>query len=81
MVKHSGAKNARVALRNDAGKLSLEVEDDGKGFDPGQLKMDSFGLFSIRERLSFLGGNLDIQSQPEKGARATLSVELGPYQD
>lgn len=81
VVKHSGAKSARVALRNDGGRLILEVADDGRGFDPGQLKMDSFGLFSIRERLSFLGGSLDIQSRAGKGARATLSVELGPHHD
>lgn len=81
VVKHSGAKKARVALLSDAGRLSLVVEDDGKGFDPGQLKMDSFGLFSIRERLSFLGGSLEIESQAKQGARATLSVELGPYED
>jgi PAS domain S-box-containing protein len=81
VVKHSDAKNARVAMRSDAGKLSLVVEDDGKGFDPGQLKMDSFGLFSIRERLSFLGGELEIESKPGEGSRARLTVELGSPKD
>ncbi len=77
VVKHSGAKKAQVSLHNDAGKLWLVVEDDGKGFEPGQIKIDSFGLFSIRERLSFLGGNLEIDSGADHGTRASLTVELG----
>ena len=75
VVKHSGAKKARVSLRNEAGKLSLVVEDDGKGFEPEKIKVDSFGLFSIRERLSYLGGRLAIDSQSGRGTRAALSVE------
>lgn len=75
MVKHSGAKKARVSLRSQAGKLSLVVEDDGKGFEPEKIKIDSFGLFSIRERLSYLGGKLAIDSQSGRGTRAALSVE------
>jgi PAS domain S-box-containing protein len=76
VVKHSGAKNAGVALHNEAGKLRLLVEDDGVGFETSQIKTDSFGLFSIRERLSFLGGHLEIDSRINQGTRAALTIEL-----
>lgn len=76
VVKHSGAKRATVSLRDDRDKLWLIVEDDGKGFEPGQVKMDSFGLFSIRERLTSLGGRLEIESRDQTGTRASLSLDL-----
>jgi PAS domain S-box-containing protein len=81
VVKHSGAKQAQVSLREDSNKLWLVVEDDGKGFDQGQIKMDSFGLFSIRERLSFLGGRLAIDSGPGRGTTAALTLELGTLEN
>lgn len=81
VVKHSGAKKARVSLREDNGKLWLVVEDDGQGFDPGKIKMDSFGLFSIRERLSYLGGKLNLDSQKGRGTKAALTVELSQQDD
>lgn len=81
VVKHSCAKQAKVSLRNDSGRLWLLVEDDGKGFDPGTIKMDSFGLFSIRERLSYLGGKLALDSAKGRGTKAALTVELSQQDD
>jgi PAS domain S-box-containing protein len=81
VIKHSGAKQARVSLRNDNGRLCLLVEDDGKGFDPVTIKMDSFGLFSIRERLSYLGGRLALDSEKGRGTKAALTLELSQQED
>jgi signal transduction histidine kinase len=56
------------------------VEDNGKGFPSafnskwGQLK--GFGLFSIRERLLPVGGNINIYSEPDKGATICLEAPL-----
>ena len=80
--KHAGTNAATVRLRPAAGKLSVTVEDQGRGFDPGlqiQLVGDGhFGLFSVRERMEHMGGAFDLQSAPEKGTRVTLTVATVP---
>ena len=57
----------------------MEVVDGGKGFEAITLERrkatdTSFGLFSIRERMSLIGGLLTVESQPGKGTRVALSV-------
>jgi len=79
IVKHAQASNARVTIRKENDHVNIEVEDDGVGIrdvprDP-RLKSDSgFGLFSIRERLHYLGGQVQVESQNGKGTRVTLMV-------
>lgn len=79
--KHSGVSTARVLLSGTAGGGSrLTVEDEGAGFDPGTLEGAAdpgFGLFSVRQRMAHLGGRMEIQSAPGKGARVTL-IAPGP---
>jgi len=74
--KHSGAGEATVSLSRIDGELRVEVRDRGKGFDKDAKTKGgdpvSFGLFSIRERMMALGGSLELESEPEKGTRATL---------
>lgn len=81
VVKHSGARSARVGVHHEGGRLRLTVEDDGKGFDPGALpppdRKAGFGLFSIHERLTFAGGSFEITSKPGEGTLATLGAPLG----
>jgi signal transduction histidine kinase len=52
------------------------VEDDGRGFDPEALKSagvnDSFGLFNIREKVKYLGGEMDVKSSPGAGTTVVL---------
>jgi signal transduction histidine kinase len=78
-VKHSQAENVHVALKTEDGQVSLSVTDDGIGFDPADLdaprqRPQGFGLFSIRERLGYLGGSVETTAEPGKGARITLRV-------
>ncbi len=84
VVKHANTKAASVNITmSPAGLLSLVVADHGKGFDSLDLTVErhssepSFGLFSIRERLSFIGGLLNITSAPGKGTQMELSVPVG----
>ena len=80
VVKHSGAAKAELALHRDsAERIELTVSDRGTGFDPeaaGRVDANQagFGLFSIRERLAWLGGGLDIRSAPAQGTGATVVV-------
>jgi signal transduction histidine kinase len=76
VAKHAETETARVALHWEENRLCLTVEDRGAGFDPASITADGFGLFSIRERFRYLGGDMVIESAPGQGARVTLWVEL-----
>jgi signal transduction histidine kinase len=75
--KHAGAGSARVLLDyGDADSVRLEVRDDGRGSAAGNGASSSagFGLIGLRERVSSLGGTLNVESVA--GSGLTLSVEL-----
>lgn len=81
-VKHSQAQSALVRLTRGAeDRLRLVVIDDGQGFDPAQARgeqtLSGFGLFSIRERLEWMGGRLEIASAPGEGAELRIEVPAG----
>ncbi len=59
--KHAHAKRVRVAVSESDGELVLEVQDDGRGFDP-HIASAGFGLAGMRERASLAGGTLNIDS-------------------
>ena len=67
VAKHASANHVRVAVGQADGKLLIEVQDDGAGFDP-ELASEGFGLAGMRERVSLVGGTLSIDS----GERGTL---------
>jgi two-component system CheB/CheR fusion protein len=77
-VKHAGVKNARLEVAQSDGFIKLVVEDKGTGFDPSRLTAEShlkgIGLFSLRERLSLLGGRMEIDSSPGSGSRFKIVV-------
>jgi signal transduction histidine kinase len=80
-VKHARAKKATLSIRRDEDAIRIDIEDDGIGFDSSEIEAGEtvsggFGLFSIRERLSPLGGHLEIKSEPGRGTRASLVVPL-----
>ena len=77
VVKHARAHQARVQMSVDNNYIKIEVRDDGIGLDPemareGSTLGNGFGLFSIRERLTPLGGFLKIESTPNQGTTAIL---------
>jgi signal transduction histidine kinase len=79
ITKHSHASRVRVAMKQLSGYLRITVEDDGVGFDASQLtanmrKNKGFGLFSIRERLSYIGGTIDIESEPGVGTKIVITA-------
>ena len=75
VARHSGAKNAWVVLAIENGTLHLEVEDDGGGIAAGDLaKVRSLGLKGMRERMTYLGGSLEIAPAPRGGTRLRARV-------
>jgi signal transduction histidine kinase/ABC-type amino acid transport substrate-binding protein len=79
-IKHSGTQEAKVTLwREPDGHLCVEVTDSGRGFSPESLESDhgkGFGLASLRQRVSLLGGTLQIKSKPGKGTRVWLKLPV-----
>jgi PAS domain S-box-containing protein len=79
VVKHANAKNIGVFIRREDDTLKVKIEDDGlgKGIAADAANGPSgFGFFSIKERLKYLGGQLEVVSEPGWGTRVTLQVPL-----
>jgi len=77
IARHAGAKSAWIILAVEDGAIHVEVEDDGRGIAPEDLaKARSLGLRGMRERITFLGGTLDIARAPRGGTRLRLRVPL-----
>jgi PAS domain S-box-containing protein len=82
VAKHAAARRAKVSLSKVGNNIQICVEDDGIGFDHSEIKSDpgrgGFGLFSVRERLNYLKGNMEIQSGPGRGTQTIVTVPLNP---
>jgi signal transduction histidine kinase len=77
IARHSGARNAWVTLAARNGALHFEVEDDGRGIASEELaKTRSLGLKGMRERVSYLGGSLEVSRAPRGGTRLRAQVPL-----
>jgi signal transduction histidine kinase len=72
-VRHSSATTVWVSLQRRTGQVLLEVLDDGRGFYPQRRFEKHFGLVLMQERVSMVGGTLDISSRPGSGVRITAS--------
>jgi signal transduction histidine kinase len=75
-LHHADASRITVRLHQDDGRLTLEVADDGSGFDPGlpELRSKHLGLTSMEERAEELGGRLEIRSA--RGSGTTVALEV-----
>ena len=73
-IKHASAKTIELRLRADDEWITLEVQDDGIGFDPTGRFPGHLGLQSMRERVSEVGGELEIESCPSQGTRLRARV-------
>ena len=77
VVKHSGATKMVIDLSRDEQNIIIGISDDGRGFLTIQPRMArSFGLFSIREWLKRLGGEIRMESTPGRGSTMTLISPL-----
>ena len=81
MVKHAQASKAKVAIGRDGNNIRIAVDDNGIGFDVEKLygdsgKIETFGLFSINERINYLGGTIKIKSMPGQGTLVDLLVPI-----
>jgi len=80
-AKHSGAQFARLCLTVTDDEVYLVVSDEGRGFDPEvalsrSLNREHFGLRGIQERAHAMGGEFEINSQPNAGARIIITLPI-----
>ena len=74
--KYAGAAKALVAVHNYPTHVSVQIRDDGTGFDTTAINASSHGLMGMRHRVEAAGGRLTITSQPGEG---TLVSAVLPY--
>ena len=77
VVKHSGAREARVVLGVSGQIVQLSVSDSGAGFDvDSSAHRKGLGLVSMTERLRLVGGDITIRSQPSRGTHLDIRIPL-----
>lgn len=75
-LRHSKATRMDIALQKRGETVRLAIKDNGVGFDVQAKKQTSYGLVSMEERVSELGGSLNVASAPGKGTRIEIRVPL-----
>ena len=81
LLRHAKAESVWVRLAVSDGVLEAEIEDDGVGFDPGEVATPSasgrgLGILGMRERLDLVGGTVAVESSREGGTRVLMRVPL-----
>lgn len=82
IAEHSKATNASIVLVYQPGEFSLSISDDGQGFDVSKItdveeSGRGRGLFSMRERIGFLGGTSGVESKIGAGATVWAKIPIG----
>jgi len=78
VVKHAEAQHVAIRIADpddDDGQLLVVIEDDGRGFDPGETG-SGFGLLGMRERVTLVQGQLKVISRPGDGTRLTATIPV-----
>jgi signal transduction histidine kinase len=81
VARHAEADAVLVQCTASASEVTIEIEDDGKGFDPAILSAPpdagaALGLMGMQERVELLGGTIEIDSAPGQGTRVALRVPI-----
>ncbi len=77
IARHAHATELAVELKEEGGRLVLQVKDNGAGISEDQINSPkSLGIIGMRERAELLGGKIEIRSAPNQGATVTLRVPI-----
>jgi signal transduction histidine kinase len=74
VVKHAQANHVSIVLSRRESSVSALIEDDGRGFAPGEKREDGLGILGMQERIALVHGRLTVESSP--GVGTTLVVEV-----
>lgn len=81
ILKHSDAATARIAIVNGGGRITIKIEDDGRGFDYRSTMSSAehrrgFGLTGLNERVRILNGQFHCDSSLGQGTRLTFEIPI-----
>ncbi len=77
VLRHSGASHATISLSGRRGLVAMRIMDNGHGFDPLSIPTThGIGLFSMRERLHLVRGQMNICSRPGNGTEVQVTVPV-----
>ena len=71
-VRHSGARSAKVIVRESAKSITVRVSDDGRGFNPERTR--GLGLLGMEERVKRLSGTFTVESKPDHGVTVIAEI-------
>jgi len=75
-VQHAGARLVKVTVTQESGRIQLEIQDDGKGFNAREER--GMGLLGMQERVSYLGGSFLVESEPGRGTVVSIALPVAP---
>jgi len=81
ILRHAEARKVSIRLSMDAGRILLELRDDGRGFEVQRTAGEAvahkhLGLLGIQERMFLVGGEVEIDSAPGEGTRVRVWVPV-----
>ena len=81
ILKHSDAATARIAIGRFDGRITMTIEDDGRGFDSRRIlghpeAPHGYGLTGLGERVRILGGQFTCDSAPGRGTRLHFDIPV-----
>lgn len=75
--RHAQASSVSIALSRRGQTLTIDVTDDGRGFNVGEAGVRGLGVTGMRERAALIGAALSLRSAPGEGTRVRLSIPIG----
>ena len=77
VARHAAASCVEIRVGQSGDDICVEIEDDGKGFDPVTMSAKvSFGLMGMKERAMAVGGSVEISSSPSQGTIVSVYIPL-----
>ncbi|MCP9199033.1 sensor histidine kinase [Gramella sp. GC03-9] len=77
VIKHAEASEASISITHHGDEISIMIEDNGKGFEPANLKpKEGMGIYSIQKRVEHRGGTVDVESIPGKGTSVIINMPV-----
>jgi signal transduction histidine kinase len=78
--RHAHAERVVITLTYQPSTVSLDIVDDGVGFDPATAGPRGFGLGGMRSRVEQLGGTFHVDSEPGRGSTVNATIGAAPIE-